>query len=225
MKHKFISFYQNDLPKEIPTFQKKVFDYFNCDLEQVEFTKGVKCHASSIEYYLQNNTDWDIISIFDVDCVPFKYSFLEKIFKNLTDDNTLYGNAQASNIFDFNLHKSPPFVAPSFINFSYKFWESCKYKSFGFTDYPNPDGKIVEADVAEAFSRECEKDGKKIVLAYPTHCYTDHTWQYDGSFGYPKFGYGNATEFESDTYHNFQIRVDDKQRHFVPYCKNIIKDI
>jgi len=138
MVHKFVSFYQDDLPGEIVSYQKKVFDYYNCNLEQIEFKKGVKCHASSIETYLEENKDWDFISIFDVDCVPFKPTFLEKIIKNIQDENTLYGNVQASNVFDSNQYKSPPFVAPSFINFSYKLWETSNYKSFSFMqEYPS----------------------------------------------------------------------------------------
>jgi hypothetical protein len=223
MKHKIVSFYKDDLNPEIVKYQKKVFDFFNVSLEQFSFTDHSN-HASAIENYLENNTDWDFISIFDVDCIPIKGDFLEKAIEIIKDENTIYGNIQASNIFDINLYKSPPFVAPHFLNFTKKLWEESNWKSFQFQWYPNPDGKLVEADVAEVFTRENEKQGRNIVYAYPTHIYKDHTWKYDGSFGYPKFNLGNSTEFESGTYHNYQIRIEDKAEFFIPYCKKIINE-
>jgi hypothetical protein len=209
------------LNPDIVKYQKKVFDFFNIDLEQVEFSIS---HAHAMECYMDKNTDWDLISIFDVDCVPYEADFLDKAIKNIEDENSIYGNAQASNVFDVNLYKSPPFIAPSFLNFTKKVWENSKCKSFQFQHYPNPKGHIVEADVAEVFTRENEKQGVNIRYSYPTRCYTDTTWKYDGSFGHPKFAYGNATEFESGTYHNFQIRVQDKSELFIPYCKKILNE-
>jgi hypothetical protein len=65
-----------------------------------------------------------------------------------------------------------------------------------------------------AGTRENEKQGRRLVLSYPIKCQTDHTWKYDGYFDYPKFSYGNGTEYESGTFHNFQIRIEFKPKSF-----------
>jgi hypothetical protein len=226
MSHKIVSFYGNDLPNEIILLQKKVFDFFKIDVEQIPFKNNLNSdrHADAIQDYLNSENDWDSITLFDVDCIPINEDCINKAINYISDNNTIYGNAQASNLFDINPFKTPPFVAPSFLSFSRKVWEESNCKNFRFTHYPNPDGNITEVDVAEMFSRENEKQGRRLVLSYPIKCETDHTWKYDGYFNYPKFSYGNGTEYESGTFHNFQIRVPDKQIVFINYCKKILNE-
>jgi hypothetical protein len=226
MKHRIVSFNEEQNPREFVTYQKRVFDFFNVPLEQVTYNDHRDGgHSGAVQAYLAKHTDWDYFTLFDLDCIPTSHNCIPKALELISDGNTLYGNAQASNVFpDINPYPSPPFIAPSFFNMSREVWNKTPYKTFSFTRYPNPDGHVVEADIAEAFSRECEKVGVKLIYAYPTHCYTDHTWKYGGHFGYPKFEYGNATEFESETYHNFQIRIQDKSELFIPYCKKILNE-
>lgn len=226
MKHKIVSFYGNDLPNEIILLQKKVFNFFEIDVEQIPFKNNLNAdrHAEAIQDYLNLENDWDSITLFDVDCIPISSDCITKAINYISDNNTIYGNAQASNLFDINPFKTPPFIAPSFLSFSRKVWEESKCKNFRFTHYPNPDGNITEVDVAEMFSRENEKQGRRLVFSYPIKCERDHTWKYDGHFGYPKFSYGNGTEYESGTFHNFQIRIPDKQIVFIDYCKKILNE-
>jgi hypothetical protein len=206
--------------------QKKVFNLFEIDVEQILFKNNLDSdrHATAIEDYLNNNHNWDSITLFDVDCLPITKDCVNIAIEIIKDNETLYGNAQASNVFDVNPYKTPPFASPSFLSFTKKFWETSNYKNFRFTHYPNPDGYITEVDVAEKFTRENEKQGRKIVLSYPTKTIRDFTWQYDGSFGYKPFSYGNGTEFESGTFHNFQIRIPDKQTVFIDYCKKLLNE-
>lgn len=221
MIHRFVSFYKPNLTPEVVSSQKNVFLKFGIDLVQVPFETE---HSTAIENYLNNNHDYDLISIFDVDCIPIKKSFLDQIYFYLTDNMTIYGNAQSSNTLPSNPFKSPPFVAPSFLNFKRELYESSPCKSFSFQWYPTPRGDNVEADVAEVFSRENEKRGVKLIYAYPTQTFGDAIWENDGSYGTKPFKYGNYTEFESNTYHNFQIRESDKQEYFIKYCKRVINE-
>jgi hypothetical protein len=223
MIHRIVSFYGNDLPIIIPQSQKKVFNFFNIDLIQIPLLDyGSDRHSDAIDQYLNKNKDWDFISIFDVDCIPTNEKCIPLALDNILDENTIYGNAQASNIFDSNIYKSPPFIGASFINFSRKVWEESNCKSFKFTLYPNPEGHIIEADVAEKFVRENEKQGRNIILKYPSKILTNATWGFKGYFNYPEFEYGQATEFESHTFHNFIIRVPSAQSTFIDYCNNLI---
>lgn len=226
MRHKIVSFYGDNLSEEIIELQKKVFNLFEISLEQIPFEDNLDNdrHAIAIEKYLTTNNDWDSITLFDVDCIPITKNCINKAIEIISDDNTLYGNAQASNLFDINPYKTPPFASPSFLSFTKKFWETSECKDFKFTHYPNPDGHITEVDVAEKFTRENERQGRKIVLSYPTKTHRDFTWTYNGEFGYPKFAYGNGTEYESGTFHNFQIRLPDKQTLFIEYCKKLLNE-
>lgn len=220
MKHKVISLYKSDIETEVVQLQKKVFDFFSIPLEQVSFD-GM--HSTAIENYVKNNNDWDSITIFDVDCIPITHDCVSRAIKEISDNNTIYGNGQASNSIFPTTPRTPPFIAPSFLSFSRDLWERSPFKNFDFQRYPNPEGISMEADVAEVFTRENEKAGRRIAMNYPTRCLTKIAWNYFGGYGYKEFGFGIATEFESGTYHNFQIRLPEKQKYFFDYCDKLMR--
>jgi hypothetical protein len=201
--HKVVSFYHINLNPEIVRLQKKVFDKLKIDVVQVSF---LGTHGQAIKDYLESNT-WDSITIFDVDCVPLDSTVIE-VAINTIDDNTIYGNAQVSN--------SIPYAAPSFLSFTRNLWETSTHKSFEGGFYEN-----VEADCAETFIRENQKRGINIILSYPTK--VDYPkWKYNGSEIYPSFEYGNGTFFENNTYHNFQIRLQETQEQFINFINNFL---
>ena len=216
--HKIISLYQNNLPQEVINSQRKVFEKFGIELEQICFEGA---HADAISNSL-NRLSWDSISIFDVDCIPITKDCIDRA-KEIINDTTIYGNAQSSNTMAHNVHKSPPYAGPMFLNFNRKLWETSVCKNFNFRRYPNPEGFDVEADVAEVFSRENEKQGRVVKLAYPTHCYDKNPpWENVGKFGWKPFKFGRGMEYESGTYHNFQIRFTDAQQMFIDYCNKVL---
>lgn len=223
MRHKIVSFYQTDLPSEIVTLQKRVFNHFGFEVEQVGWEFEKLRHTDSIQLYMNTHDDYDFISLFDIDCIPTSKNWQQKTLDILKDENTVYGNAQASNVFpDINPYRTPPFANGGVFNISYKVWSESPFKSIHAQLYPNPDGNMAEADGYEALTRELEKQGRRVVLAYPTKVYADETWKYSGGFGYPAFGCGNGTDYDSDTFHNFQIRIPDKRVHFLRRCKEIL---
>lgn len=251
MIHRIVSFYRDDLPFEIVNLQKRVFHFFDLDLKQITWNKFVLSHTGAIQLYIENTNDYDFISMFDIDCIPTTKKWKDKTLSVISDKNTIYGNAQASNVFwDINPHRTPPFANGGVFNMSYSVWDKVKrvfkydiltnshYREpdhagpFCCGKYPNTYGNIAEADGYEIFNREAEKLGVRVVLSYPTYCHSEYTWCYDESqegddkrpdkFGYPKFSYGNGTEYDSDTFHNFQIRIPDKRIHFFKKCKEIL---
>jgi hypothetical protein len=235
MKHVVVSFYNDVLPPDIAELQRKIFNHFDIAFEQYKFPVGVQ-HDTAIDNYLTNIIDktWDFVSIFDVDCIPLNHNVIINALKKIENGNTLYGNVQCTHSLEENTIKSPPYVGPMFCNFSRKVYEEAKHKSFGYNLYPNPDGHILEADVGEVFTRENEKRGVNVIYSYPTKVNKSGwnkptIWNYDGGFGYPKFGWGWGTEYDSDTYHNFQIRISEKlfdnispQELFREYCNSIL---
>jgi hypothetical protein len=205
MNHKIVSFYHQNLNPEVVRLQKQVFNKLGIDVEQVSFFGS---HGQAIRDYLESN-DWDSITIFDVDCIPLKSDVVD-IAIGLIDDNTIYGNAQISN--------SIPYAAPSFLSFTRNLWEKSNYKSFEGSFYEN-----LESDCAEIFVRENQKQGKKIILSYPTKV-DKPKWYYEGNDVYPSFTYGNGTFFENNTYHNFQIRLQETQEQFINFINNFLNE-
>ena len=223
MIHRIVSFYQTDLPKEIIVLQKRVFNHLDLDVEQISWEFKTNTHTGAIQDYLDTHSDYDFISLFDVDCFPTSKDWVKKTVDFISDQNTVYGNAQASNVFpDINPYRTPPFVNGGVFNMSYTVWSNSPFQSIDAQMYPNPDGNLAEADGYEALTRELEKQGRRIVLSYPIHCAEDLTWKYTGGFGYPAFAYGNGTDYDSDTFHNFQIRIPDKRKHFIKRAKDIL---
>jgi hypothetical protein len=210
MGNKVVSFYSENLNPIIVELQSKVFEKFSIDLEQVKFTGS---HGNAIKQYL-DNSEFDKITIFDVDCIPLSESVIDYAM-SIIDDNTIYGNVQISN--------SHPYVAPSFMSFTKKLYETSTHKSFEGGFYPNKNGVMVEADCSEIFVKENEKRGKKIILSYPTSCLNPQ-WKYDGDSQYPSFVYGNGTTFDSKTFHCFQIRLPQVQDIFINYVNTILNE-
>lgn len=210
MEHKIVSFYHKNLNQEIVLLQKKVFDKLGIELIQIEF-EGT--HGGAIKYYLENNF-WDVITLFDVDCVPLKSDVINKVL-TIIDDNTIYGNAQVSNAF--------PYAAPSFISFTRKLYEESPHKYFEGMVYPDENGIYKEADCAEVFVKENLKIGKKQILSYPTKV-IESKWLYNGNSEYKSFVYGNGTFFDNDTFHCFQIRIPEAQSIFINFVNNFLNE-
>jgi hypothetical protein len=210
MQHKIVSFYAKDLNPIIVELQKKVFDKLGIPLIQVPFTGT---HGSAILQYLETN-EWDLITIFDVDCIPLSSSVIDKVLE-LVNDEVIYGNAQVSN--------STPYAAPSFMSFTKNLFVTSIHKSFEGAYYQDDNGNTFEADCAEVFGKENLKRGKKLILSYPTEV-MNKQWTYNGNDTYPSFVYGNGTTFDNNTYHNFQIRHSETQNLFIEFVNNFLNE-
>jgi hypothetical protein len=238
MKHLMFSPYSSTDPKNMSSIielQQKVFKKFHLEVEHVAFT-GVHDHAATLSRILfAQKESWDFVTFFDADCVPISHETIPRALEKVKDRNTIYGNVQASNVFDSNIYKTPPFIAPHFLTFSYEVWQktldiwsknrNLSSSIFSFTNYPNPDGFVVEADVAEVFTREHEKHATNLIYSYPVYVMNYNCmWNYGGQFGFPKFKFGPGTIFESLTYHNYQIRIPNMQKHFFDYCEFLLQN-
>lgn len=210
MVHKIVSFYHKNLNPEIVDYQKKVFDKLNLNLIQVEF-EGT--HGSAIKKYLDNNV-WDLITIFDVDCIPLEEKVIQDVLEK-TNNETIYGNAQISNAF--------PYAAPSFFSFTRNLYENSPHKNFEGMFYPNENGLHVEADCSEVFVKENLRIGKKQILSYPIKS-ENIKWRYSGNKDYPPFEYGNGAFFDNNTFHCFQIRLPESQHIFINYVKEFLNE-
>ena len=214
MTHKVASFYRTDLDSAVVDLQRKIFDVLEISLEQVAFDDT---HSEAIDRYLAN-TDFDSVTLFDVDCIPTSKEVVE-IAKRMIDDNTIYGNAQITT------YLTPPFttfpfVAPSFISFTRNLYETSIEKSFYQTQYPYESG--FRTDVGEAFVKSNLDRGKRMILSHPVES-RNYKWEFEGDDRYMSFKYGNGTRFANNTYHEFEIRngVDE----FLYYGNNFLSSI
>jgi len=217
MSHKIASFYKSDLNPDVVLLQKRIFDVLEIQLDQISFEDS---HSEAIDRYLAS-TDFESVTLFDVDCIPLTKDVVE-IAKALIDDETIYGNAQITTYLTPPFVTSP-FVAPSFISFTRNLYETSIEKSFYQTQYPYDSG--FRTDVAEAFVKSNLDRGKKMILSYPVES-RNYKWGFDGDDLYQAFKYGNGTRFDNNTYHEFEIRNGEEgfinyARQFLESCRDI----
>ena len=222
MEHFIFSIYYDNLNPEIKDYQKKVFNYFNLSIEQIK----VQNDCLELPEILNKNSNWDIVTIFDIDCIPLIPNIFDKYFKLENFRDTLYGNAQASNVFSGEI-KSPPYVSPHFMTFSRKLWnhlyDILGNDAFVPKRYPNPNGVETQADRAEVFTIEAQKLGYTTKIEYPTNVEIPK-WTYGGEFGENPFTFGIGTTYGDLTYHNYEIRDEHNQQFFISKCKSIIEN-
>ena len=211
MVHKIVSFYREDLNPEVIKIQKKVFDFLGIELEQVGFSD---LHSDAINRYLSENNEYDLITLFDVDCIPLSKTVIDRV-RVIVNDNVIYGNAQITHPFTL------PYAAPSFLSFTKNLYETSPEKSFTQRDYPRVGG--IRADVAEVFVKENILRGKKMILSYPTHSQI-YKWGYVGDSIHKPFKYGNGTIFDNDTYHRFEIRNEIQVKGFIEFVNNFLNN-
>lgn len=228
MKHKIVTFYAVELPnvQMVIDYQKKVFNHFGSDIEQVPFTdKKPHPHSEAMTDYLLNN-EWDSISIFDVDSVITSTETIERAIDIIKDKNTIYGNVQAT-------HNELPFAAPNFLNLTKEVWvktleiwdrnKDLHRDIFRYQTYYRNDKEII-CDVAERFNIEHRKIGTNIVVSYPVKNEGTPEWKYTGGNGYKDFEWGNGTWFDSKTFHGSEIRYPHKQQVFFDICEKILNN-
>lgn len=224
MKHFIFSVYYKGLNPEIKLYQKKVFDHFTLDIEQIEVKPVDFGDSLLLPEILNSRQDWEFATIFDIDCIPLTVDVFKNYFSLEDYKNTLYGNAQASNVFPGEI-KSLPYVSPHFMTFSRGMWEDLYTKLgprlFIPTHYPNPDGKKTQADRGERLTREAEKFGYKLKIEYPTEVKIPK-WSYGGEFGMESFTFGVGTTYGNLTYHNYEIRIEGYQELFIEKCEYIL---
>lgn len=201
-----ITFHNGNLIPEVVEYQKKVFDYFGFPLLQI---KHDLTHGEAIDKYL-NESDWDKVVIFDIDCIPLHKDVL-KIIETALNFGRLVGNAQISS----HIPGSTDFVAPSFIGLTKDIWLKTGKQSF----------KDVQgvSDVGEMFTWKAKEAGVKPFLLYPMKS-DKKLWTLQNGLMY---GYGTTFGFMNDemTYHAFESNAKHhSSSRFIEKCKQVINE-
>lgn len=190
---KAISFYNSNIDLRVIEYQKKVFDHFGIEVEQV--LTGMT-HPDAIDFYLKT-ASWEEVALFDIDCIPLVQNILE-IARMAVQNDVIYGAAQNANHLQDYIYCSPAFMC-----FTRSAWTGAGKPSFREVD---------KYDVGGYFSSLREK-----LLLYPTKVEAP-IWRLTDT---KMFGHG--TIYDGLVYHAFESRCNHESTSmFIEKCKEVI---
>lgn len=200
---RIVTFYNDIVNSEIVDLQRKVFQKYGYNIEQIKVTNWVS-HGKSVDDYLSKINDVDeIIVLFDIDSIPLNNSIIHRAVEWCQNNIGIFSMAQrAPKIKNAIIH-----AAPAFMVFSVNTYNLLGRPSFE-TNYRSDCG-------AEMTHSAIEKN-IEIKMLYPTHVETPHTVLKDDIY----FGYG--TTYGDEIYHAFESRFRKRDGYFLNKCKNIL---
>jgi hypothetical protein len=205
MNYKIYSFVNADLNTGVKLYQKRVFDKFNIDINQVVWKKDFEKYGYEIlndgshyyndhPHFLDNiikTESADYLIFFDIDCIPLSPLFLDKLLNEISDKNTLSGAIQ--------INRYGTYVSAWFIGFYKNLYFEC-----GSPPITDPD-----TDPFLKFTRSCIEHNKRINYWLPSHVER------------PPFG----TTYDNLIYHEMQIRKPSNHESFIKKCKLVLGEL
>lgn len=194
---KAISFYNSNIDSDIVRYQKRVFDHFGIELDQVLHDTD---HGSAIDIWLKEN-DWSEIAIFDIDCIPLsKVTFSHA---HIQVKENIFGAAQKAN----HIPGSKIYASPAFLCMTKRVYDLLGQPTF-------KDGNGFDVG---AFVSHCARQSDiNVSLLWPTSVEVEK-WELDGN---TMFGLG--TTYQGMVYHAFESRFNETVERFVNKCKEVI---
>lgn len=211
------SCHMNNIPENVMIYQKKVFDYFDMELNQ-EFSPH-NTHHEWLDYKI-NNTDFDIIVFFDIDCIPLQPNLYEYIVDQINDDNSFIGIEQSNQDINHNFI----YAGPACFAISRKVFEKMNKPSFNITKNYDVGGEFTyyakDFNVIPKFFKFKSSSNKKWKLGEDRKfgngsIYDDWIYHQFEVRYYPHFGKGK-----------YDIKTEDKIQSykFIQKCKQTIND-
>lgn len=195
--------YNEKITPEIIELQKKVFNIFKLDINQIKIKDWVS-HGNSIDNILINFTNpKDIIVLFDIDSIPLNPDIVPKSIKWCQENVGIISVAQRA------VKLKNPIIhgGPSFMVFSIETYNKLGRPSFETNS---------RSDCGAEMTYEARNKGVEVRLMYPT--YVDREdFILDGII---KFGMG--TNYENNVYHAFESRFNKGDRFFINKCQEVI---
>lgn len=197
MDHKIISFHNGNLHPDIIKYQKKVFDFLKLPLIQIHTQLS---HPYAIDNWLNNN-NWDVVTIFDIDCIPLDPEPLLLAYIKARD-GVVYGAAQQAN----HIPESGIYASPAFISFSRDTLDKMNRPSFMHSEF---------GDVGHELTLYAPLHNVEVKLIWPIHVEV------------PKWSLGKAstfglgTTYQTGIFHAFESRMGNNDI-FVNKCKEVL---
>lgn len=203
MKTRFVTFHNGNLNPDLVSYQKKVFDKFGIPLEQIETKLS---HGEAIDHFV-NTEAWDLLVLFDTDCIPLKWDdvYIKEIGLE-PFDLKLFGAPQNAN----HIKGSKDYVAPAFMILRRDLWEYIGKPSF----VPN------KSDCAADVTYACYDKGVRVEYLNVLSC-DKPLWKLENG---TMFGYG--TTFGNlfvEVYHAFESNAGHSSTsRFIEKCKQAL---
>lgn len=199
----FIPYMDNVDPKLVAA-QKKVFDVFNVNVNQILWRGlGGNPHSDFVNHFI-DNADCDFYVLFDIDSIPLRPDFLEILVKR-AGKTKIVGAEQTTDMIS-----DEPFAAPSCFIISKDLYNQMGRPSF------NP---TYRSDDTQELTHLAWEQGIEVDFIRFSHCkIPNYYWKFkDGR----QYGFGSY--YEDLAYHNFQARWDKFTQFFYEECENIVK--
>ncbi len=200
MRTRIISFHNGNLNPELVASQKKVFDKFELELEQIETTKP---HPVAIDDFLKYN-EWDTLVLFDIDCIPLHKYWVRNAISDVQGNHKIVAAAQKAS----HIPNSKIYASPCFMVITKKTFEHIGRPSFCATN---------RGDVAEEISYAAREHQVALYLLYPTKV-ENPLWPLTDEI---KFGHG--TTYGDAVYHAFESNANHHSTsRFIQKCQEVL---
>ena len=200
-----VTFYSSDLNKDIVDNQKKVFNHFGLDINQVCCNPWVS-HAKHVDDFIKNlGDDWDHIIVFDIDCIPLNEKIIPETIATILNENTICSVAQKAS----HIPNSIIYASPAFIGFSKETFNFLGRPSFRETYRSDCGGELTHLAI--------EKN-TDVKLLFPTSVETPK-WPLTEDI---MFGLG--TNYDNSIFHSFESRMNN-YNIFNKKCEEILNTL
>jgi hypothetical protein len=200
-----ITFYNNVVNPEFISLQKRVFNKFGYDIDQI-YVENWKTHGNAVDEYLSKITDEnEIIVLFDVDCVPLNDTIIHKAVNWCKENIGIFSMAQKA----VKLKNPIIHAAPAFMVFSIK-----TYNLLGRPTFETN----LRSDCGAEMTYSAREKGVEIRMLYPSHVESSYA-ELDGPV---TFGYG--TTYGGEIYHAFESRFRQRDSFFLNKCNTILSN-
>jgi hypothetical protein len=200
---RIITFYNNVINPEIVNLQKRVFEKYGYNIDQMNITDWVS-HGKCVDDYLNKIEDEnEIIVLFDIDSIPLNNTIIHTAVDWCKNNIGIYSMAQrAPKIKNAIIH-----AAPAFMVFSIKTYTMLGRPSFE-TNY--------RSDCGAEMTHSSKEKGIEVKMLYPSHVESPHTLLENDIY----FGYG--TTYDDQIYHAFESRFKRRDGFFINKCRTIL---
>lgn len=221
MKRAILTYYNDEIDKNLLMYQQKVLDKFNtvADYYPLFCKLGTEqiIHYQGLDYGVAQlfSEEYDSVLILDVDCIPLNSYALEYIFER-AEQNVLIGDAQRSGHIENDEHL---YIGSSCFCLSRQIYEDFGRMTFA------PDH--IQADTCEYYTYEAEKRGVELEIFMPKSYIRDPVdCSWDLGKGRGKFGIGTTFMNHKGVemfFHLFSGREKIYNVYFYDKCEEVLR--
>lgn len=196
-------------PAETLELHKKVMTHFGL----IDYTTYAHFPFPSISHgtalnHIVNNVDTDCYIFMENDSIPTNKDFLKTILSKISDDRTIFGQAQQSNHLFTNGTNQHVYAGPGCLAFTKKCYNDLGRPTLDFTS---------RSDCAEELTWVAKEKGYNLCFVYPSDVLVKNCSLDNGLY----FGLGN--QYGDLFYHAMQQSNPLSQTHFEIKCKTILE--